>query len=240
MDQTTAAPIATTADPHAHPGKGGHGPTLWIIGIILILLALTVGKSIEGQLATTGMPNFGAGEASPAQLAALVFAFAFPLGFALCAMGLMRPGPGAGLASIAAAVGAALTVTAPVLVPLLLGRELVSHHFGAGGIAITVAALGCFWFLGRLRRGIPIRFTPAVDLATLGLLCFIASAWNLCGSAAMPSFLLMPERLIEVQSLPFAIGQMKSVLAQLVAGWTLLFASAMLAAMRMATRSKAF
>lgn len=240
MDQTTAPPIATTADPHAHPGKGGHGTTFWIIGIILILLAVTVGKSIEGQLEAGGMPNSGAGEASPAQLAALVFAFAFPLGFALCAMAVMHPRTGTGLASIAAAIGAALTVTAPVLVPLLLGRELISYHFGAGGIAITVAALGCFWFLGRLRRGIPVRFTPAVDLATLGLLCFTASAWNLCGSAAMPSFLLMPERLIELQSLPFAIGQMKSVLAQLVAGWTLMLAAAMLAAMRMAPTSKAF
>ena len=42
-----------------------------------------------------------------------------------------------------------------------------------------------------------------------------AAAWNLCGSAAMPSFLLMPERMAELETLPFAIGQMKSVLALL-------------------------
>ena len=239
MDQATTPPIAPTADRHAPPGKRGYGGAFWFTGLVLILLAITAGKSIESKLAVSGMPKFGAGEASLAELAALLFAFAFPLGFALCAMAVMRPRMGTGLADIAVAVAAALTVTAPILVPLLLGRELVSYHFGTGGIAITIAALSCFWFLGRVRHDIPVRFTSAIDLTVLGLLCFAAAAWNLCGSAAMPSFLLMPERLLELQTLPFAIGQMKSVLGLLVAGWTLILAAVMLAAMRIAPTSKA-
>jgi hypothetical protein len=124
-------------------------------------------------------------------------------------------------------------VAAPVLIPVLAGRELVSHHFGAGGVTITVAALASFWSLGRLRQGLPAPFVPALDLALLGLLCFAAAAWNLCGSAAMPSFLLMPERMAELETLPFAIGQMKAVLALLALGWVLVMAATGLAASRL-------
>lgn len=119
-------------------------------GLALILLALTVGKAIEDQLAATGMPDLGC-DLSTAQLAA--------------------------------------------------------------------------------------PFVPALDLGLLGLLCFAVAAWNLCGSAAMPSFLLMPERLAALQTLPFATGQMKSVLALLALGWVLLLIDALLAVARLNPRS---
>jgi hypothetical protein len=232
MAPTNAPAIDRPGAAHAGRHRGG-ASALWLAGLLLILLAVTVGKSIEDQLAAAGMPDFSGADVSPAQLAPLLFAFAFPLGMALCAVGAMRTRRrGDGLALPVVLAAAAVIAAAPVLVPVLLGRELVSPQFGTGGIVIMLSALGAFWSLGRLRRGLPRPVVPALDLGLLGLLCFAAAAWNLCGSAAMPSFLLMPERMAELQTLPFAIGQMKSVLVQLALGWLLLMSAAMLAAAR--------
>ena len=226
--------------PAIHPGadSGAAGArsrsrALWIAGVLLILLALGVGKSIEDRLAAAGMPQLGSGDLSPAQLAPLLFAFAFPLGLALCAWAALGPRDRTGIPRPALAVLAVLAVTAPVLVPIVLGRELIPYQFGAGGIIITLGALAVFRAIGRLRRGLSPALATAANLATLGLLCLAAAAWNLCGAAAMPSFLLMPERLAQLGSLPFAIGQMKAVLVLLALGWVLLAAAAMLAASRL-------
>jgi hypothetical protein len=156
----------------------------------------------------------------------------------LCGLAALRAhGRDGGLWSPLALAVAAAVVTAPVVVPVILGRDLVSHHFGVGGIIITVSALVAFWSIGSLRREVPRSFVPALDLALLGLLCFVAAAWNLCGSAAMPSFLLMPERVAELQTLPFAIGQMKSVLALFTLGWILIVTAALVAVRRSKARA---
>jgi hypothetical protein len=238
----TQHPDATleTQDTRRQTTRPQTSSLLWTAGSVLIVLALSVGKAIEDHLASTGMPEFGRGAVSPDQLVPLLFAFAFPLGLSLCGIAALRAqaqGRGGGLASPLVLAVAAAVVTAPVLIPMLIGRELVSHHFGVGGIMITLSALVSFWSIGRLRRGLPRAFVPALDLALLGLLCFGAAAWNLCGTAAMPSFLLMPERVSELQTLPFAIGQMKSVLALFTLGWMLIMAAAMIAAWRMKARA---
>jgi hypothetical protein len=227
MSQATVSIPQRRSDGGTSTGKG-----LWLAGIALILLAMTAGKSVEGYLEANGMPRLDGGPVHPLQLLPLLFAFAFPLGLALCAAGAMRPGRGREPTQLLVPVVGLLAVAAPILVPVLLGRELVSYHFGVGGIIIALAALGAFAALGRLRRGLPRGFVPALDLGLLGLLCFAAAAWFLCGSAAMPSFLLMPERMAALQTLPFAIGQMKSVLVLLALGWTLVMLGAMLAARR--------
>jgi hypothetical protein len=232
MAQTTGTTI-DHAGTQRVAARRGMVAMLWLAGLLLILLAVAAGRSIEDQLAATGMPDFSGGDVGQAELVPLLFAFAFPLGLALCALAALRTrrrGEGLPL-PVTLGIGA-IAVAAPVLVPVLLGRELVSYHFGAGGTVITLAALGAFWSLGRLRRGLPLAFVPALDLGLLGLLCFAAAAWNLCGSAAMPSFLLMPERLARLHTLPFAIGQMKSVLVLLALGWLLVMAGTMLAAGR--------
>ncbi len=217
----------------------GYQLGLWISGLVLIVLSLTVGKLIEGQLAATGMPELSDGDLYGVEVIPLFFAFAFPLGLSLCAAAAIHSHPGGTFGRIAVIAIGVLTVSAPVLVPFLLGRELISYHFGVGGFAITLAALSCFWLLGRLRSLVPGPMISVVDLTIVGLLCFAAAAWNLCGSAAMPSFLLMPERLMELDSLPFAIGQMKSVLALTLLGWLLLVAAAALAVARLKGFAKA-
>jgi hypothetical protein len=90
----------------------------------------------------------------------------------------------------------------------------------------------CFLALGRLRPVLPAAVQGALDLLVWGLACFTAAAWNLCGSAAMPSHLLEPETVLRLGTLPFAIGQMKTVLAQLALGWILVLLAVLTAVRR--------
>jgi hypothetical protein len=231
-DTLTASPNGAGPAPHAR--RLGVGRWLWAAGLALVALALGAGRAIEDRLRTNGLPDLSSAPPQLADLAPLLFAFALPLGLALCAAAALRQSPGRNgpLPWLRFAPVAIFAVLAPVLVPSLLGREMISFHFGAGGILITVAALVCCWAVGLLRSGAPRALIPAVDLALGGLVCLVAAAWNLCGSAAMPSFLLMPERMQALDTLPFAIGQMKAVLTLLALGWVLLMCAATVAALR--------
>jgi hypothetical protein len=127
-------------------------------------------------------------------------------------------------------VGAAvLIVASPVLLPLLAGHEPAPGFFGTGGVLIAVCAVLTFLTLARLRPLLPAPARGALDLLVWGLACFAAAAWNLCGSAAMPSHLLAPETVLRLGTLPFAIGQMKTVQAQLALGWVLILLAALVA-----------
>ncbi len=225
----------TTTASTNHSARSPAGRWLWVIGLALVAIAIGAGRTIEDRLRATGMPDLGSGTPQLMDLVPLLFAFALPLGLALCAAAALRrgPAPAGPLAWLGFGVMATSAVAAPVLVPMVLGREMVSIHFGVGGILITASALGCFWAMGRLRVGAPRALVPAVDLALAGLVCLVAAAWNLCGSAAMPSFLLMPERMQALGTLPFAIGQMKAVLALMSLGWLLLLGAAALTASRL-------
>ena len=233
MTDSITAP-SNGADPSKRARRLGPGRSLWSVGLVLVAVALGAGRAIEDRLRATGMPDLGSGTPQLADFAPLLFAFAFPLGLALCAAAALRQGsgPNGAAAWLRFAPVAIIVVLAPVLVPSLLGREMISFHFGIGGIVITISALVCFWAMGRLRAAATRALLPAVDLALAGLLCLVAAAWNLCGSAAMPSFLLMPDRMEALGTLPFAIGQMKAVLALLTLGWVLLMCAAALAALR--------
>jgi hypothetical protein len=235
MTDNITATLDTGAPATRRAHRSTRGRWLWASGLALVAVAIGAGRAIEERLRATGMPDLGGGTPQLADIAPLLFAFAFPLGLALCAAAALDRGPRRNgvLPWLRFVPLAAVAVVAPVLVPSLLGREMISLHFGIGGVVITVSALGCFWAMGRLRASTPRPLLPSVDLALGALVCLAAAAWNLCGSAAMPSFLLMPERMEALGTLPFAIGQMKAVLALLALGWLLLMAAGVLAALRM-------
>lgn len=230
----TISPASESTAPAQCETRGSPGRGLWALGLALVAVAIGAGRVIEDRLRATGMPDLGSGTPDLADLAPLLFAFAFPLGLALCATAALRQGPDrtGALSWLRFAPVALVAVIAPVLVPTLLGREMISLHFGVGGIVITLSTLVSFWAVGRLRAVAPRTLILSLDLALAGLVCLAAAAWNLCGSAAMPSFLLMPERMEALGTLPFAIGQMKAVLALLALGWLLLMGAAALAALR--------
>jgi hypothetical protein len=121
---------------------------------------------------------------------------------------------------------AGIAVTAPIAVPAIAGRDPAPGYFGSGGVMIALCALLSLWQLGRIRALLAAPLTRAADLLIGALGCFAIAAWNLCGSAAMPSFLLEPQRVLDLGTLPFAIGQMKTVMALLAAGWLLVLLAA--------------
>jgi hypothetical protein len=185
----------------------------------MISAAIWSGIRVEDRLHDSGMP--AATAPLTGQLTPFLFAFGFPSGVALLALATQFPPPRSGARRWARGVFAGLAVTAPIMVPTVASRGLVPWQFGAGGTTIAVCAVLALWLLGRIRRAVPAALIGSVDLAIGALACFAMAAWNLCGSAAMPSFLLDPETVLRLGTLPFAIGQMKSVLALLVAGWVL-------------------
>ena len=215
-DRTDALPAAVG------PRRGfWFPPVLWLAGVAAMGAALWFGVQAEGALKAAGLDAAGAGLPPLLKIAPWFFAFGFPAGLALCALGVRAPLGRAG-AGRWAWIGAALVlVAAPVLVPVLAGRAPSARFFGAGGVLIAVSAVLSFLALGRLRPALSAGLRPALDLLVWGLACFAAAAWNLCGSAAMPSHLLEPETVLRLGTLPFAIGQMKTVLAQLALGWVL-------------------
>lgn len=193
--------------------------------------ALWFGMQAEGALKGAALDTAGAGLPPLLKPAPWVFAFGFPVGLVLCALAVRAPLAQAGTGRWVWIGAAVLLVAAPVLVPVLVGRAPSARFFGTGGVLIAVSAILTFLTLGRLRPALPAAARGALDLLVWGLACFAAAAWNLCGSAAMPSHLLEPETVLRLGTLPFAIGQMKTVLAQLALGWVLVLL-AVLTAMR--------
>jgi hypothetical protein len=192
---------------------------LWLLGALFMATAIWFGTQVEDQLNAYGMGGFESPKSLIQHVAGYFFAFGFPVGVAICALATRIPlrRPKMDLWRLTAA--ATVLVTAPLLVPVLAGRGLTSEYFGAGGIVIALCAILTFFYLGKLRRTMPSCATGTLDLLVWGLSCFAVAAWNLCGSAAMPSHLLSPETVLRLGTLPFAIGQMKTVLALLAVGW---------------------
>jgi hypothetical protein len=77
---------------------------------------------------------------------------------------------------------------------------------------------------------------PALDFTASALCFFALAAWNLCGAAAMPAFLLFSERVVERGTGAFAVGQMKTVMALFVLGWLQLAVAIRLALTAVADR----
>jgi len=204
---------------------------LWCVGVLCMAAAIGFGAQVEGQLQQHPLGYLDPGQPLLRQVAPWLFAFSFPVGLVLCALAtrlpLGRGRPGAWV--LVAAAG--LLVAAPVLVPGLAGRASAPGFFGTGGVTIALCAAATFLVLGRLRRTLPVAARGPLDLLVWGLACFAVAAWILCGTAAMPSHLLSPETVLRLGTLPFAIGQMKTVQALLALGWVLVLLAA-LAALR--------
>ena len=226
-DHTQALPAAEG------PWRGSwFPPVLWLVGVAAMGAGLWFGVQAEGALKGAGLDAAGAALPPLLKAAPWVFAFGFPVGVVLCALAVRTPLGRAGAARWVWVGAALVLVAAPVLVPLLAGRAPSARFFGTGGVLIAVSAVLSFLVLGRLRPTLPAGLRGALDLLVWGLACFAAAAWNLCGSAAMPAQLLEPETVLRLGTLPFAIGQMKTVLAQLALGWVLVLLAVLTAARR--------
>ncbi|MEA3412376.1 MAG: hypothetical protein U9R74_12675 [Pseudomonadota bacterium] len=193
------------------------GVILFVVGLVLMVAALLLGSFVSPELSSTGFSELMAASSNMEKVAFFFFAFGFPAGLVIVALGARLIGNGR-VTLVSAALGSLVALSA-LLTPLLFGRETGGYYFGIGGVTIMISAVTALWFWGQIRTRIPSAATSAWDLVAAGGVCLAVAAWNLCGAAAMPSFLLFPEQSIALRTRPFAVGQLKSVMAMLVLGW---------------------
>lgn len=199
-----------------HPGSGR-----WLFGIgaAIMVAAVFAGNLLQAELATAGVDVYIEGHGLPALAKFLLFAFGFPLGLGIGALGLYLAGGVSLLRFVTSAVFVLLAGLAAILVPMLFGREPAAAFFGIGGYAMLGIILLTVWLWGAYRNRQPVQQRSAVDLQGAGLLCFAMAAWNLCGVGGMPSYALTPGSMLALDTREFAVGQMKTVMVLLIAGW---------------------
>jgi len=195
------------------------GVVVFFLGFAVMVLSAIMGKVIQSQLTELGITGFHQAYGSAGMVPALVFFFGFPVGLVIClagAVAMRRRLTGSVLPYALLAIPA---VAAVVLVPMLFGRELSASYFGGGGISILLLSAATVYYWGSYRARQPANRHAALDLQAIGYLCFALAAWNSCGFGSVPSFALFPEKMIELDTRDFAVGQLKSIMALFVLGW---------------------
>lgn len=197
------------------------GRWVFIIGLAVVLGSVLAGGLIQEELKQLGDQAFLAKHGGAGWAVFLSFAFGFPLGVATCATGMFMASETSAGKRALFAFGAVTIALLAILVPGIAGRAPSPHFFGTGGYIIMALVLITLWLWGTHRAGLPQPARIGADLQGAGYLCFAIAAWNLCGLGGMPSFALDPEKMLSTGSRGFAIGQMKSIMVALVAGWLL-------------------
>jgi len=191
------------------------------IGAIIMIASLVTGRFIQTGLGTHGHVVFTDLYGFSGWAGFLLFAFGFPLGLSISAIGLYRTSEKSWKHTIGAFVVVLVAMLSTVIIPLLFGREQSAVFFGTGGYLMLLVLLAVTWLWGKYRARLPREARAGTDLKGAGYLCFAVATWNLCGIGAMPSFALEPERMIEFGTREFATGQMKAVMVLLLIGWVL-------------------
>lgn len=195
------------------------GTGIYIIGLVLMVGDIIYGKQIESEVAMLGLVGMQAkyGDSGLAKL--LLFAFSFALGLGISLIGAALLGGTANSRAGRLGAIALLLVLVPILIPGIFNTQHSPSYFGYGGMAIMVLVAASLWFWGQYRLRLTGTMRTAADLQGLGLLSFALAAWNLCGFAGMPGFALNPEKMMALAAVPFAVGQLKAVMALFVLGW---------------------
>jgi hypothetical protein len=195
---------------------------LFASGAGLMIAAVLLGNPLQTEITRAGMDAYLHNHGPRAWLQFFVFALGFPLGAGLCAVAALL-GSERSIGRIAG-FGAWVTVVAAsaIFVPGIAGRAADPLFFASGGYLLLLLILAALWFWGRYRRALEPALRPAADIQAAGYLCFAAASWNLCGLATMPSYALEPERMSALNTLGFATGQAKAIMALLVVAWLLI------------------
>jgi hypothetical protein len=195
------------------------GVIVYLMGLAIMIGDVLYGKLIQTEVAALGLAGIQAKYGDVGGLKLLLFAFAFPLGVGISLLGAALFGGTAN--SRAGRFGgiALLVVLAPILTPGIFGTQHSPNYFGYGGMFIMVLVAAAMWFWGKYRMRLTDAMRPAADWQGLGYLAFALAAWNLCGFGGMPSFAVYPEKMIALNAIPFAVGQLKAVMALFILGW---------------------
>ena len=188
-------------------------------GTAIMVASVLMGNAIREDLAGLGVDAYTGRNGLVGWLKFMFFAFGFPLGLAVGAIGGLLGTGEVPTSPLRHCTFLICVVTMSLLVPFIFGREPSSTFFGVGGYAILGLIVAAVWLWGNYRAQLPHGKRTAVDLHGAGYLCFAMGAWNLCGIGGMPSFALDPEKMLALGSRGFAIGQMKAVMVLLLLGW---------------------
>ena len=204
------------------------GPGLFVFSIIFSICTVSIGLIIDNEIFSRVMfyiqqkalPPFN--EVYPYQLLlTMLFAFGLPLGMAIAFIFVIKkteqPSKYANRL-IFASFGILAIV---IITPGVLGRELNKLLFAMGGFSILLSVLLTYWFASNFRSSFEKEERIATDLKLLGYLCFGIVTWQVCSYAATPSYSIYPEKMVELEVRPFAIGQLKSIMIYFVVGWIL-------------------
>lgn len=195
------------------------GMTLYLIGLAVMVGDVVYGKAIQAEVAELGIVGIQAKYGDIGGLKLLAFAFGFPLGVGISLLGAALFGGTAETRAGRYGGIALLVVLVPILTPGVFGTDHSPNYFGYGGLSILVLVALSIWFWGHYRRRVSAAMRPAIDWQGLGYLAFALAAWNLCGFGGMPSFAVYPEKMIALKAIPFAVGQLKAVMALFILGW---------------------
>ena len=207
--------------PHRRPGH-----VLFAVGVLVIIIAVAQGFFLDRemlanmmrqvqQISTSGRPP-----RSPIMGRAFLFAFGLPLGLVLLFVsGLIASREPRAKTRRSLGIGL-LLVFLMIIIPRIFGWESSNAYFGIGGVIVLIGLIAVFWLWAQHRQKLSAGEQSAADWKALGYLCFGIAAWNICGFSSAPSFALFPEKMIELGIRPFAVGQLKAIMAYLALGWT--------------------
>lgn len=195
------------------------GISVFILAAIIMFTAVLFGNGLQQDLRTYNLESFSSEYGAAGQFRFFSFAFGFPLGLGLGMIGVTILGGVKRKRILLFSLVTILATLAAGIVPVIFGQALSAVYFGGGGYSIMLLSLLAIWYWGQYRSQQPEVKHLALDLQGLGYLCFAIAIWDLCGAATMPSFSLEPEKMIQMGSQAFAIGQMKSIMALFIVGW---------------------
>jgi len=195
------------------------GLVFFLLGLAIMIGDVAYGKLIQDEVGRLGMSGIESSQGPAGVLRLLGFALGFPLGLGISLLGAASFGGTVSSRNGRLAGIALLLILLPVFFPEVVGKHQSAWYFGSGGIAILALVSATLWFWGKYRIRLSETRRAAADWQGLGYLAFALAAWNLCGFGSMPGFALQPDKMIALDAVPFAVGQLKSIMALFVVGW---------------------
>jgi len=195
------------------------GMLCYLAGVAIMVGDVVYGRFIQAEVSSLGIEGIRARDGDVGGLKLLWFAFSFPLGVGLSLLGAAALGGSAGSRLGRFGGFAMLVILVPLLTPGVFGTQHSPDYFGYGGLLILVLVAMATWYWGQYRQRLSEATRAAADWQGLGYLAFALAAWNLCGFGGMPSFAVYPEKMIALNAVPFAVGQLKAVMGLFILGW---------------------
>lgn len=198
------------------------GPGLYLLGAGVLIALFFIGPRLDAVIRPSGLHAYLQQAANIDLLMFFIFAFAFPAGLLLCALGALSL-RGAGWRRMGLAFVLLLPLIAlSMLWPAWLGRAHSPLYFGAGGAILVLLIIAVSWYWQRLHSSAD---HPAHYLRGLAYFCFALATWNSCGAGGLPGFALYPQTVIDTHNQAFLIGQYKVIMIYFILAWLFLLIS---------------